>query len=200
MIDVRVLSAVEARGWVHGWPTHLISLLDPSDTALVARSPRPDLEHLVLLLADVTDPDHPDAPTRDHVRQLLACGAGLTPGARLLVHCRGGIGRSSAAAIVALVASGEPAHEALEAVLEVRPQAKPNPLLLLLADELRAPPPGQGMFAVWAGWASRQDAWWPVPNSVVRDAVAGRLSQHACVELAKAQTHRKRDVDTGRWR
>lgn len=98
-VSLRVLSCKEAAAFVHLGPTHLISLVNPDDVHLVAASPRPDLRRLELHVADVTDPGHPHAATEQDVTRIIEFGRGLHDGDRLLCHCRGGIGRSPAAAI-----------------------------------------------------------------------------------------------------
>ena len=52
------------------------------------------------------------------------------------INCFAGISRSSAVAIIAWVLSGKNPQEALEEVLNVRPQAWPNLRILRFADEI----------------------------------------------------------------
>ena len=188
-IDVRAFSAPEARSWVHSWPTHLISLIDPGDTKFLVTSPRTDLSHLVLELADVTNPNAPDAPTPGHIQQLIELGQRLPAGARLLCHCRGGIGRSPAAACIALTARGMSPGEALDMVLNVRPQAQPNPWMLLLADEVREKSASDGLYPTWLTWARRQAHWRPIPDKLVHQAIEG--DRAARRKLVTAQTHKR---------
>lgn len=199
-ISLRVLSWREAAAFVHLWPTHLISLVDPDDAELAASSPRPDLVRLELLIGDVTDPRHPHAATPEDVARIVAVGEQLGDGAQLLCHCRAGIGRSPAAALVALVAAGLPPGDALRQLLDVRPVSRPNPWLLLLGDEQLTDGDRDGLLATWLEWAHRQPFWWPVPTKVVRDVLAGRASRETTVELVRAQTHKQRGVDRGRFR
>lgn len=196
---LRIVSWREAAAYVHLWPTHRLSLLDPDDAELVATSPRPDLIGLEVFVADVTDPAHPAAAAPADVARVLAFGEGLPDEARLLCHCRGGIGRSPAAAMIVLVAAGAPPEQALDRVLEARVQARPNPWLLLLADEQREIRSG-GLLTTWLAWAHRQPFFVPVPERVVRDALAGRLRREDQIELVKAQTHKQRGVSHGRFR
>ena len=199
-ISLRVLSWKEAAAFVHLWPTHLISLVDPDDADLVAASPRPDLVRLELFVGDVTDPGHPHAATEQDVERIVSFGEGLYGGAKLLCHCRAGIGRSPAAALIALVASGAPAARAWEQLLVARARSRPNPWLLLLADRQLTDGDREGIFATWLGWAHRQDFWWPVPTKVLGDVLSGRASWETKVALVMAQTHKQRGVDRGRFR
>ena len=199
-IDLRVLSWKEAAAFVHLWPTHLISLVNPEDAELVASSPRPDLVRLELFIGDVTDPGHPNPATEQDIAHIVTFGQGLHDGARLLCHCRAGIGRSPAAALIALVASGLPVGRAWDQLRQARPASRPNPWMLLLGDQQLTDADRDGIFATWLGWAHRQEFWWPVPRQVLTEVMAGRASWETKVELVMAQTHKQRGVDRGRFR
>jgi predicted protein tyrosine phosphatase len=121
--------------------THVLSILglktpDPPEFHRFAPHRR-----LVLRFHDVIRP-RPDhmPPTREDVERLLAFGreAGEMPNAHLLVHCRAGVSRSTAAAaLIVMQARPEwPASTALEAIAAIRPRAWPNLLILELGDEL----------------------------------------------------------------
>ena len=75
-------------------------------------------------------------PCSDHVRTLLrfleACG----PQDSLLIHCRAGIGRSPAVAFIAACAANPGTDELAiaTALRKASPLAKPNQVLVLLAD------------------------------------------------------------------
>jgi predicted protein tyrosine phosphatase len=80
------------------------------------------------------------APGEADVRAILEFGAELESRgdtAHVLVHCHGGISRSSAAAAL-LLAQHNPGREedAFMALLEIRPQAWPNTRMVALADAL----------------------------------------------------------------
>ena len=198
-VQAKILPASEARNWVHTWPTAVVSLVNPEDGHLVARSPRP-LDTLRIFVADVTDPEHEHAARSGDVAELIAFGERLEDGAKVLFHCRGGIGRSPAAAVITLVAAGWSPAEALDEVEQVRRVAKPNSWFLLLADALMTPAQRHGVFSSYVAWASQKAWWYPVPNAIVRDAVAGRLDWSKSCDLVRAQTHRERDVDRGPFR
>jgi predicted protein tyrosine phosphatase len=119
--------------------THVLSILgpnlpDPPEFAAFAPHRR-----LIQRFHDVIEPQ-PDqiAPTRQDVERLLAFGREVseTPGAHLLVHCRAGVSRSTAAAALILMQAHPewPASAALDAVTAIRPRAWPNLLILEFGD------------------------------------------------------------------
>jgi predicted protein tyrosine phosphatase len=96
---------------------------------------------LILRFHDVIEPQ-PDqiAPTREDVERLLVFGREVseTPEAHLLVHCRAGVSRSTAAAALILMQANPewPASAALDVVAAIRPRAWPNLLILEFGDAL----------------------------------------------------------------
>ena len=121
--------------------THVLSILgpnspDPPELAAFAAHRR-----LILRFHDVIEPQRDQiAPTRENVERLLVFGreVGETPGAHLLVHCRAGVSRSTAAAALILMQANPewPASAALDAVAAIRPRAWPNLLILEFGDAL----------------------------------------------------------------
>jgi len=119
--------------------THVLSLLglnarDPPE--LAAFTPH---RRLILRFRDVIEPQlDQNAPTREDVERLLTFGRQIseTPDAHLLVHCRAGVSRSTAAAALILMQANPewPASVALEAIAAIRPRAWPNLLILELGD------------------------------------------------------------------
>lgn len=185
--EVRPMSVPEAQRWVHAWPTHVLSVVD--EAAQAVTSSRADLTAGVVTFEDVCDPSHPAAATPGHVERIAAFGASIPAGARVLVHCRGGIGRSPAAAVVIMVAAGVAPAAALDVVAGVRRQARPNPWVLLLADELLTPD-DHALWDAWMRWARPRDGWVPV-DAAARE-VPARMSRRRRVDVATAQTHRAR--------
>src|SRR6266849_885815 len=96
---------------------------------------------LILRFHDVIEPQ-PDqiAPTREDVERLLVFGREVseTTEAHLLVHCRAGVSRSTAAAALILMQANPewPASAALDTVAAIRPRAWPNLLILEFGDAL----------------------------------------------------------------
>jgi predicted protein tyrosine phosphatase len=121
--------------------THVLSFLGPNSPdppGFTAFAPH---RRLILRFHDVIEPQ-PDqiAPTREDVERLLLFGREVseTPKAHLLVHCRAGVSRSTAAATLILMQANPewPASAALDAVAAIRPYAWPNLLILEFGDAL----------------------------------------------------------------
>ena len=113
--------------------THVLSILgpnspDPPELAAFARHRR-----LILRFHDVIEPQpNQIAPTREDVERLLVFGRQVseTPEAHLLVHCRAGVSRSTAAAALILMQANPewPASAALDAVAAIRPARLAQPV------------------------------------------------------------------------
>ncbi len=117
-------------------PVRVISLLDPHFTF-------PDLgpdyagKHLKLRFHDVhVAGDDEIAPSAAHVDRLIAFVKDLGPDEDLLIHCRAGISRSTAAAFIAacLLNPDVPERDLALALRRASPLARPNQVMVALAD------------------------------------------------------------------
>ena len=121
--------------------THVLSILDPNSPDPLEFAAFAPHRRLILRFHDVIEPQ-PDqiAPTREDVERLLVFGREVseTPEANLLIHCRAGVSRSTAAAALILMQANPewPASMALDAVAAIRPRAWPNLLILEFGDAL----------------------------------------------------------------
>lgn len=125
--------------------THVLSILDPDWP-----EPEPfrayDPHHRTTLnFHDVIEPG-PGLilPRREHVERIVAFGKRLNGDAtehregHLLVHCHMGISRSTAA-MATLLAQADPQEDEdamFARIVEIRPQAWPNSVMIGFADEL----------------------------------------------------------------
>jgi predicted protein tyrosine phosphatase len=118
----------------HG-PSHVVALTAPGTTPPAIRGAR----MLHLTLNDITEPRPglvPPAPA--DIRALLDFGAEWDGARPLLVHCRMGVSRSTAAALI-LAAAHRPrrAESDLAAALrKAAPVATPNALMVAFGDDL----------------------------------------------------------------
>src|SRR4029453_1350040 len=119
-------------------PSRVISLLDPGD-------PFPELgtlyvdRHLRLSFHDAHSPEPGlTIPSVTHITQLLDFLERWEVGESLLVHCRMGVGRSTATAFIAACHRNPQAPE-LQIATELRrvaPFARPNETVIKIADTL----------------------------------------------------------------
>lgn len=119
--------------------THILSLLD--------RGVRPFLpdgfkrENWKLLeMEDVWNPNTFDAPKKEQIQSALDWSARLPMDASLIVHCEAGVSRSTAMALGIMVQKMGTVPDRIEKaaakLIEIRPQACPNPLIAQYCDEI----------------------------------------------------------------
>jgi predicted protein tyrosine phosphatase len=134
-IIVCPLSRVEEMVAAHA-PECVVSLLDP-DFSFPELGPAYQHRHLRLHFHDVHERAAGQvAPAASHVQQLLTFLEGWQRASPLLVHCRAGIGRSTATAFIAACLHN-PGIDERTIALELRrasPLARPNQVLVTLAD------------------------------------------------------------------
>jgi predicted protein tyrosine phosphatase len=123
--------------------SHVVSVVEP---ALVPRLPKWDLPLEHQHLAVCHDVDNQQIvlgieallPSRQMVRKILAFARDLTKQDTLLVHCAYGVSRSTATAYAILCQHyPKKSEEALlRAIIDLRPIAQPNSLIVAHADAL----------------------------------------------------------------
>jgi predicted protein tyrosine phosphatase len=117
-------------------PERVVSLLDPEAT-FPDFGPAYEGRHLRLRLHDVHLPSADEiGPTSTHVEQLLAFFRLWQRSAPLLIHCRAGFGRSTAAGFIAMCFFSPEVDELAlaKAFRAVAPHARPNESLVKVAD------------------------------------------------------------------
>ena len=118
-------------------PERIVSLLDP-DFAFPESGPAYVGHHLRLHLHDVHIPTEGQVtPTAKHVDDLLAFLNLWTRTAPILIHCRAGIGRSTATAFITACLHNPKTDERkiADALRCTSPLARPNETLVRLADD-----------------------------------------------------------------
>ncbi len=125
--------------------THVLSILDPEHPDPEAFQAYDPHRRTLLRFHDVIDPlPGMILPEPKHVEAVLQFGEDVaqnpSSGAEghLLVHCHMGISRSTAA-MVTLLAQATPDESEdrlMERIVEIRPQAWPNSLMIQFADDL----------------------------------------------------------------
>jgi predicted protein tyrosine phosphatase len=125
--------------------THVLSILDPEWPEPVAFSAYDRHHRTTLYFHDVIEPGAGLVlPKPEHVEAILEFGRSMADkaaerdDAHLLVHCHMGVSRSTAAMAILMAQSNYPETEdwIFSRLLELRPQAWPNSLMVEFADEL----------------------------------------------------------------
>lgn len=135
---VRELSEQEGKRW-----THVISIWDKASLYDVAcreqvKAIAPRAKLLFSFFEDVDDPTYPDAPRLQNVKRILDFTSDLPAKAKVLVHCRAGVSRSTATAYAILCQHSAPGME-MENLLHVetlRDLIMPNRLIIRHADKI----------------------------------------------------------------
>lgn len=119
--------------------SHVLSLLRGRERNDLVLPPDFDRNNWLFLdMDDVINQDADFAPQREQVKQILDWGRSLPRDARVLVHCRAGVSRSTSAAL-ALMVQDIGVHRidhAIEWLVDHRPIACPNPVISKYADQL----------------------------------------------------------------
>lgn len=95
-------------------------------------------ELLFSFFEDTSDPSYPDAPRLQDVQRILDFTSQLPRKAKVLVHCRAGVSRSTAVAYSILCQHSKPGMELenLEHIQSLRDLVMPNRLIVELADKV----------------------------------------------------------------
>lgn len=126
-----VLSLAEAESRAGDYST-VVSLV-PSNARTLIEHPR----RLYIPCEDTVLPAHVHAPTADHIHKVISFTPEPPP--NMIVHCLMGQSRSTAMALVLLVAWGWDPYDAADALASTHPPRRPfipNVLITALADSL----------------------------------------------------------------
>jgi predicted protein tyrosine phosphatase len=126
-----LMSAPKRRGFAY-----VVSIGSPGEPALQGLRFIPG--RLRLAFED-TRSEATGGPSREDIERIVQFARGIDPTkGRVLIHCRVGVSRSSAAAVIVAAVLLGPGCEApaVTHVLRVHPRAQPNVRMLELADEV----------------------------------------------------------------
>lgn len=132
LLAIKVTDKHTASLEADGWADVVVSLLDPDDPMW------PDFGNLRNIrgaFEDHEDPSFRAALTLKDVAAVLKQTSEILDSSNVIVHCFGGICRSTAVAIAIHVQSGFSPAEAIKKVEAVRPQMWPNELVIQHADK-----------------------------------------------------------------
>jgi predicted protein tyrosine phosphatase len=138
-MQISVTNVDKVPGFIHRGATHVVSLLHSKERNHLFMPKSFKRENwLFLEMDDVIHENADSAPKKEQVERLLDWANRLPDDAHLVVHCYAGVSRSTAAALAIKVQElgVERVSEAINWLLEVRPQACPNPVITKHADDL----------------------------------------------------------------
>lgn len=151
--DMRFKALADGRSHPSGWPcrllvssqsearrfhtslgaSHVLSIKG-TKTKYLGPKDLPGTNHLLMVFNDVPDAAHSVPPTRAHIEEMQRWMLALPEDAALIIHCLQGVHRSAATALGFLAQQVDPA-EAMRLLLQIRPEAMPNPLVVRLWDD-----------------------------------------------------------------
>lgn len=141
LVSIRVTNLEMAKPTADGWADHVVSLVDPGTKAEIAGHSQhiehfDDVEHVGPLNQDGVDIHGHKAPDADAVQRVLDFTDKFFDGQNIVVHCHGGICRSTAVAILIHVQCGFDPWDAVKRVELQRPMMWPNELVIELGDKI----------------------------------------------------------------
>ena len=119
-------------------PGRIISLLSPGSDFPSFDGYGEETHRRIEVYDILQDAEGRDAPTRDHVTEIVDFLKVWSPQDPLLVHCWAGMSRSTATAFIAACMHNPDADEAIiaEAIAGASPTAFPNTRIVAIADEM----------------------------------------------------------------
>lgn len=121
---------------------YIISIVDDKDTSRLMSDhfyrtgPHLMHKHAVFTFDDIVDRTHPEAPTRASVSALYRLFETCSKELDIIIHCHGGISRSTAVAIMYLLVTHKLSIEdSYQELFKVRPQMWPNALIIEYIDD-----------------------------------------------------------------
>lgn len=137
MFDLKICDLASAPTLALGWASKTVSLVDTTGIA----NPFFGEGHQVFQFDDLDSekdechrPGMQHAPTIKDIRNVLHFTNTFTDEDKVLIHCHGGICRSTAVTMLVLIQHGSSIKDAIDTVIEVRPVAWPNKLVIRLGD------------------------------------------------------------------
>lgn len=135
-------------------PHYVISLLDTEFR--FSLNFEHQAEHYKAFFNDLEHPDYLYAPKLEQVRKIMDFSKNFLQGSRVLIHCHAGISRSTAITLGVMVQHGKKEMDALEHLLQIRPAATPNKLILQHIDTIL----GSQLRMIVEAWCDVSDDWW----------------------------------------
>ncbi|MEK7486983.1 MAG: dual specificity protein phosphatase family protein [Planctomycetota bacterium] len=135
-------------------PDYVVSLLDVEFKSTL--NFQHQASHYKAFFNDLEHPDYLSGPKLEQIRQILEFSQDFVKDSRVLVHCHAGISRSTAMTLGMMVQHGEKEMDALEHLLQIRPIATPNKLILQHIDTVL----GSQLKTIVEAWCTISNDWW----------------------------------------
>ncbi len=131
LVSLKITSRELAKDTAENWADHVISVVD-----LGVDIKFPGINHCIEHFEDVIQQSHPHAPTKAQIESILKVTDKFLTGDNIVIHCEGGVCRSTAIAVLIECQAGFTPIEAIQRVQLKRPQLWPNELVIALGDEI----------------------------------------------------------------
>lgn len=136
--ELKICNFGDAFALGFGWADRVISLIDQDAIT------RPDfstaIPHHIEVFDDCISKEEEDRgailPSTEHIERILEFTKSIQDREKVLIHCHGGVSRSTAVAILVLIQHGRSPASALSEVLQIRACAWPNELIIAIGDTL----------------------------------------------------------------
>lgn len=140
-VDIKIKSRREARKALSSFEgrdfDYIISISDPG-VPPIKNIERAKKGYFSISFLDTKDVSKEHAPRKYHVKKIVSFLRKIEEGSKVLIHCYAGVSRSSATAYILLNLLYGPGKEKeiLKHIKKIRPQAKPNLLMIKYADRI----------------------------------------------------------------
>lgn len=131
LLSIKVTNRIDAKPEAQDWADHVISVVDKGVQCELNHS-----QHIEFF-EDRIDPLNMNSPQPEQIERILDfADRNFFNGQNIIVHCEGGICRSTAVAILLHAQAGFDPQEAFFRVERARPQLWPNELIIQQGDEI----------------------------------------------------------------
>lgn len=116
--------------------SHIISITDVMSENIFITSELTSIPIIHLKFDDVLEQHEKNSPTKDDVKKVLSWTKDINCTEGILVHCEAGVSRSTAMGLSILAQSFCDVDKAIQKLLEIVPEACPNPVISKFSDNI----------------------------------------------------------------
>jgi predicted protein tyrosine phosphatase len=126
-MQVRVSPLAGAEELAQGWANMVVSMIGPDVSPIPTFDAHPEPVHMILIMEDTEVITDQWSPKYEDIAMLFSIADGKE---NVLVHCEGGISRSTAVGLGLLVSDGMSVEDAVKEIHRQSPNMAPNKLIL----------------------------------------------------------------------